>query len=148
MSITRPAKGREGSAAIEFGLIAPLLLVMLIGVVELGFAVHQAMQVQDAAEAGALYAGKYGWNQAGIANAVVTATGAQTITAQPAPALFCGCPGAGGITAIVCDATCPGGTAPGRYVRVSASIPHVAILVGLGVPIPATLTGRAVVRVQ
>ncbi len=148
MRIPRVSIGREGTAAIEFGLIAPLLLFILVGVVELGVAVRQAMQVQDAAEAGALYAGKYGWDQAAIAKAVVAATGATTLTAQPAPELFCGCPGPGGIAAIACTATCAGGTSAQHYVRVSASMPHSVLLVGLGLPVPATLTGRAVVRVQ
>ena len=141
-------RDRRGSAAIEFGIIAPVLMLLLVGMIELGFAVHQSMQVQDAAEAGALYAGKYGWDPAGISAAVVNATGADTITASPAPVLFCGCPSASGIAEIACDATCPAGGAAEKYVRVSASIPHSAILTSLGLPIPETLTGHAVVRVQ
>lgn len=140
--------GTSGSAAIEFGIIAPLLLLLLVGVVELGFGVHQAMQVQDAAEAGALYAGKHGWDQGGIAAAVVNATGAKDVTADPAPTLFCGCPSVSGIAEVTCSDTCPDGSGPGRYVRVSAAIPHTAILVGLLVPLPDTLRGQAVVRVQ
>jgi Flp pilus assembly pilin Flp len=138
----------NGSAAIEFGLIAPVLLILLIGLVELGFAVHQAMQVQAAAEAGAIYAGRYGWDQSGIASAVEHATGADNVTADPAPTLFCGCPDAGGVAAAACDVQCPDGNWPGRYARISASMPHVPILTGLGLPIPAVLTGHAVVRVQ
>jgi len=138
----------RGSAAIEFGLIAPVLLVMLMGLVEIGFAVNQAMQVQDAAEAGAVYAGRYGWNQAAIVDAVVHATGAMNVTADPAPTLFCGCPSLAGVAAVDCDAQCPDGSAPDHFVRISASIPHTPILTGLGLPIPDVLTGHAVVRVQ
>jgi Flp pilus assembly pilin Flp len=65
--------GVSGTAAIEFGLFAPLLLIMLVYAVELGSGVFEAMQVQNAAEAGALYAAKYGWNAAGISAAVITA---------------------------------------------------------------------------
>lgn len=140
--------GTAGTAAIEFAIIAPVLVLFLAGVVELGFGVHEAMQAQDAAEAGALYAGKYGWDAAGIAAAVVNATGADDITADPAPVLFCGCPSAGGIATVDCAATCPGGGAVEQYVRVSASIPHTAILIGLFAPLPETLTGHVVVRVQ
>lgn len=140
--------GKAGSAAIEFGIIAPLLLLLLVGVVELGFGVHQAMQVQDAAEAGALYAGKYGYDQAGIAAAVVNATGAENVTAEPAPALFCGCPSVTGIAEVDCSASCPDGNGAERYVRVSAAMPHTTILVGLLVPLPDTIRGQAVVRVQ
>lgn len=140
--------GTAGSAAIEFAIIAPVLLLLLVGVVELGFGVHQAMQVQDAAEAGALYAGRHGWDQAGIAGAVVSATGASDITADPAPVQFCGCPTSSGIAEVNCSATCSDGNSAETYVRVSAAIPHVPILFGLLVPLPAVLTGEAVVRIK
>lgn len=143
-----PLRDCRGVAALEFGIIAPVLLILLVGVIELGFAVHQAMQVQDAAEAGALYAGKYGWKPAEISAAVVNATGAGNITASPAPVLFCGCPSTNGIATVVCTATCPSGGPAAQYVRVSASQPHEAILTFLNLPIPDTLTGHATVRVQ
>jgi hypothetical protein len=149
MRIHRHAwRSQAGSAAVEFAIVAPFLIALLIGVVELGFAVRQSMQVQDAAEAGALYAGKHGWDPAGIAAAVVNATGATNITADPAPALFCACADSGGIAAHACDSACGDGDMPVHYARVSASMPHTAILTGLGLPIPAVLTGHAVVRVQ
>ncbi|HWA69608.1 MAG TPA: TadE/TadG family type IV pilus assembly protein [Rhizomicrobium sp.] len=138
----------SGSAAIEFGLIFPLLLVLLAGVVEVGFAMREAMQVQDAAEVGAGYAIKNGWNSAAISAAVVNATGATGVTAAPAPTQYCGCPGAAGVTAVLCTATCAAGVAPGVYVRVNASRPHVTILNNLGLPIPATITAHAIVRLQ
>lgn len=138
----------RGTAAIEFALIAPFLLIALIGVLELSFAIREAMIVQDAAEAGAVYAERYGWDQAAIASAVVQATDAKNLTADPAPFLFCGCPSDGGITAISCDSFCPDDSSPGEYARISASIPHTAILTSLGLPIPAVLTGHAVTRVQ
>jgi Flp pilus assembly protein TadG len=138
----------RGSAAIEFGIIAPVLLIMLAGLVEIGFAARESMLVQDAAEAGAGYAMKYGWNSAGISSAVVNATSATTITASPVPSQFCGCPSASGVATVLCTATCTGGTTPGTYVLVSASIAHTAILSNLGLPIPATLVGHATVRLQ
>jgi Flp pilus assembly protein TadG len=146
--LTAPFRSTKGSAAIEFGIIAPVLVILLVGVIELGFAVHQAMQVQDAAEAGALYAGKYGWDPAAISNAVVNATGAENITASPAPVQFCGCPDASGIATVACDQTCPSGDPVEVYARVSASRPHTAILTFLNLPIPDTLSGHATVRLQ
>ena len=144
----RAAGSSAGTAAIEFGIIAPVMLIMLIGLVELGFAVKEAMQVQDAAEAGALYAGKHGWNAPAIAAAVVNATGAVGLTATPAPVLFCGCPSEAGLAPVACTATCVGGGSPEHFARVSASMAHTPILTGLGLPIPAVLTGHAVVRVE
>lgn len=137
-----------GTAAIEFGIIAPVLLIMLAGLVEIGFAVRESMMVQEAAEAGASYAAQNGWDSAGITNAVESATGNTAITATPSPQTFCGCPGESGITTVLCTATCTGGHGPGHYVRVDASIPHATILSYLGLPIPATLSAHAVVRIE
>jgi Flp pilus assembly protein TadG len=148
MASQRSKHESEGSAAIEFGIIAPMLLILLMGIVELSNAVHLAMQVQDAAEAGALYAGKKGWNQAGISAAVVNATDATDITASPVPYEFCGCPSTSGITTVSCGTTCTGGGSAETYVKVSASRPYTPILTGLGLPIPSTLTAAAVVRLQ
>lgn len=144
----KAASESRGTAAIEFGIIAPVLVVVLFGLVELSFAVQQAMQVQDAAEAGAVYAGKHGWNAAGIVSAVVNATGAAGVTADPPPVQFCGCPSAGGIAAVACTDTCAGGGSPSHYARISASMPHTPILTGMGLPIPDVFTGHAVVRVE
>jgi Flp pilus assembly protein TadG len=137
-----------GTAAIEFGLVAPFLLILLAGTVEIGFSVWQAMQVQAAAEAGAGYAIKHGWNASAISTAVVNATAATNITASPAPFEFCGCPATSGVTTVVCTATCTGDSAPSVYVKVGASMPHSVILSDLGLPIPATLTASATVRLQ
>ena len=75
-------------AAIEFALLSPLLVLLLIGLVEVGFASYEAMQAQNAAEAGALYAARHGWDSAGIQAAVVNATGSSDVTATPAPQSF------------------------------------------------------------
>ena len=139
---------KRGSAAIEFALISPVFVILLIGVTELGFAGLGAMRVQDAAEAGALYAQVHGWNSAGIVSAVTNATGATGLTATPAPVNFCGCPGADGVTAITCTDTCADGSTPGQYITVSASMPRLSIMPGTITTLPDTLTAHSTVRIQ
>lgn len=142
-------RGRDGTAAIEFALACPFLLVLILGLVELGFGAYQEMQVEDAAEAGALYAAINGFNAAGISAAVVNAVGPDSgVTASPAPVEFCGCPAAAGITAVACSSTCSNGDAPGEYVQVYAALPHQTILSYPGLPLPATLTGQSIVRLN
>jgi len=141
-------RAEGGTVAIEFALIAPFLLTLLAGLVEIGFANYQEMQAQDAAEAGALYAATNGFNVQGISNAVVNATANTSITASPAPVSFCGCPSATGVSAVACASTCVSGDSPGQYVQVNASIAHDSIVPYLGLPIPATLTGQSTVRVD
>jgi Flp pilus assembly protein TadG len=137
-----------GTAAIEFALVAPFLLILLAGTIEIGFSIWQQMEVYAAAEAGAGYAIKNGWDASAISSAVVNATDETTITASPAPVEFCGCPATSGVTTVACTATCTGGYTPSVYAKVSASIPHPVILSNLGLPIPATLTATATVRLQ
>jgi Flp pilus assembly protein TadG len=155
MNIARPSertthsrKTECGVAAIEFALLAPLLLLMLVALVEIGLTCYQAMQVQSAAEAGALYAAKYGWDAAGIQAAVVNATAATGLTATPAPLTYCGCPQATGITTASCGSTCTGGSAPGQYVEVHASVTHLMILPYPGIPSPLVLQGTSIQRLN
>jgi len=142
---------RKGGAAIEFALVSPLLLTLLAGIVEIGMAGYQAMQVQSAVEAGALYAAQNGASDlAGVAQAVVNATGTAGITAVPAPTSFCGCPKAAGVLSQGSDCTtvCSDGKAPGQYVLVNASLPHQTLVPFLSLPLPATLTASTTIRVQ
>ena len=140
-------RDRRGTAAIEFGLAIPLLLVLVAGLTEVGLAGFEAMQVKNAAEAGALYASQHPTDLAGIQNAVLTASGTIGINATPAPTSFCGCPGASGITVGNCTSPCPGGSAQGSYVRVNASLTHAKILALPGFPDPLVLTGVSTLRV-
>jgi uncharacterized membrane protein len=140
-------RNRRGTAALEFGLMVPVLLALVTGATEIGMAAFESMQVQNAAEAGALYASQHQTDAAGIQNAVLTATGTAGITASPAPVGFCGCPGAGGVTAGDCTTLCPGGDAQGKYVRVSAAMTHSKILSLPGLPNPLVLTGVSTLRV-
>jgi Flp pilus assembly protein TadG len=142
---------RDGTAAIEFAIISPILMILLGGLVEIGIAAYQAMQVQAAVQAGVLYAAQNGVsNLSAIELAVTSATGTTGITATPIPLVFCGCPVAAGVVSqgSNCTTVCTGGAAPGQYVTVSAALPHQTIMSFLNLPIPATLTASSTVRIQ
>lgn len=141
-----PPGGEAGIAALEFGLMAPFLVLLLVAATELGSSIYQAMQTQNAAEAGAVYASKHGFNVAGISAAVASATTAAGIAATPAPSQFCGCPIASGITEMACASTCADGTAPGQYMRINAQLTRTPLISLSGLVIPGTLTGQAIVR--
>lgn len=130
-------------------MVGPLLLILLIGVVELGFAMYQAMQVYNAVEAGMVYASKNGWNQTAISNAVVNASNVSGMIASPAPSQFCGCPQSGGIAETVCAAPlplCADSNPAGRYIRINAALPRQKILPFLTVGLPDTLTAQSILR--
>jgi Flp pilus assembly protein TadG len=144
--LRRLVQTERGVAAIEFGLMAPFLVLLVVATVEMGTATYHGMKAQSAAEAGAIYASKYGLDTVGIGNAVVNATDLAGITATPAPSQFCGCPTAGGVTSISCSASCSDGSAPGQYVRISAQITREPLMTFPGLVPPITLTGESVVR--
>lgn len=52
-SLQRRASGERGAALVEFGIVAPMLLVLLFGVVEFGLLFGQKLDVSSGAREGA-----------------------------------------------------------------------------------------------
>lgn len=156
----RERQSESGTAAIEFGFFLPFLLLLLTGIVELGFSAYEAMQVNNAVDAGAIYTAA---NIANVFNATNTASATiagavlppqlNTLTATPAPTQFCGCPTATGITnagaptagSCASLASCPSGFTPGLYVQVNASLNHMVIFPTTW-GLPPKFTATAVIR--
>ncbi len=146
-------KVTTGAAAIEFALSLPLFLILLIGTVEIGSAVYQAMQVYNSVEAGALYAAKKSFHAAEIAAAVTiaTQTPAPQIAATPEPVKIYGCATANGVTFYAtAPAYCSDGSAPGEYARIDARRNRVQILESVFpdwvLPLPTVLNAKSVIR--
>lgn len=143
-----------GAAAVEFAIVLPLLVLLVLGLVDYGAGLWEAMMVGNAARAGAYWAAVNGWtnNSPGdIETAVTSATQLGSITATPAPKPVCYCydptntspsglgtPASGSVTPTTCAATtCTSPQTPACYVQVNATSsysPLVAItgLKGLG----------------
>ena len=139
-------EGIRGAAAIEFAIVASILIVMAIGVVDVGMGFYRKMQVQNAAQAGAYYAMRNGFAPSSIANAVTAATAFSGISASPAPRLYCGCPSNTDIATIDCSSKCPDGSIAARYVEVSAQGTYNTILIYPIFPESFTLTALSTVR--
>ena len=118
--LARMAGDSSGVAAIELALIAPVLTLMMVSVVDIGMGVYRKMQVEDAAQVGAQYAIRNGFDANAISNAVISSTNSSAISASPAPVKFCGCATGSGVTTVSCGGTCPGGALAGTYTTVSA----------------------------
>jgi Flp pilus assembly protein TadG len=159
--MTRPVRQRRGdpahcqtvsgTVAIEFALLSPLLMILLTGLIEIGMAAFQSMQVQAAAEAGALYAANHGTSDINkIIAAVASATSTPGITASPVPLAGCGCPTASGVVFQNCTTVCADTKAPGTYVTVIATITRTKLLTlpYITLPLPTQLVGRSVMRTQ
>jgi hypothetical protein len=138
-------RDERATAAIEFGLFGPLLIILLVGVFEIGFAMYGAMTVTNSTVAGLIYASKNGWDQAGISNAVESSS-ASKIQASPAPTQFCGCPSSSGVNTVSCNATCSSGDPPGEYIRIEATLDRTTLFSNTGLTLPDKLTAQAILR--
>jgi hypothetical protein len=145
MRMCPPRLDDAGVAAIEFAITAPMLLMIIAAIIEFGLAIRDTLSVQTAAAVGGQYTMQKGFDSPAISAAVLNATGAAGVRASPAPALFCGCPGATGIVNAVCNTICVDGIKARRYVVISASIDRTTV-VNVGFGLPAVLTRTSIVR--
>jgi len=139
-------RDRGGSAAVEFALLAPMLVLLAGGAIDLSRLVLQRMQLDAAAQAGADYARTHGWDAAGIQAAAAGATGLAGVSAA-APQLVTACV-SGAALAPVASGPCPAGGQPGRFVSVQAQKAFSGLMPGSGAMLPRTITAKAVVRIQ
>jgi Flp pilus assembly protein TadG len=142
---------QDGVAAVEFGLLAPMLLLIVAASIDLGLAYSAQTKVQQAAQAGAQYALRHGYDSTKIASAVTAAT-TLSVSASPAPTQQCGCLSGSTVTfsgTPPCLVTCGNGLTPGTYVTINAQasytplVPYATLLSS-----PTTLTSQALVRIQ
>jgi Flp pilus assembly protein TadG len=168
MSLSPRKHGRQsGQALVELAFILPVLLLLALGVIEIGRYAYISILVGNAAHAGAMYA-SLGASQAndptGIQNAALYdfagATSGNTNTnGQLASTLSvtsvqsCGCDTAGSITTAVCDKTAnpnAGTCATGHWVvavAVTATGTFDALFNYPGIPTPLTISRTSTVRV-
>jgi Flp pilus assembly protein TadG len=154
--------GKRGNAAVEFALIAPVLLGLLVPIADYGLYIYDQMQLQLAAQAGTEYAAKVGWVPDGIKNAIIQAAPslnltADNVTPQPfdaAHAMFCGCTDGNTIATQTCNdpntgqrATCAKnpGVLVGTYVSVGATYEYHTLFNYPGIPSSQTLSASTVV---
>lgn len=144
---TRAAGNTSGAAAIEFGIVVPMLALMVIAVADIGLGVYRKTQVENAAQVGAEWAIRNGFDANGISNAVTSATNA-SITAYPAPVQFCGCATGSSISQVACGTTCAGGAKAGTYATVSAQLNYNTTLNYNVVPNSYNFTAQSTARLQ
>jgi Flp pilus assembly protein TadG len=147
---------RKGNAAVEFALTMPLLVLLAFGAYDYGSAYVESVRLNGAARAGAqqsLYNSNT-WEDTNQAEqAALEEYAGHALTPEEVAAMsvsataetFCAC--TAGAT-VDCGDTCPDGSSPGQFVRVSMtrSVP-------LTIPYPwaddeVTVDGQAVVRVR
>ncbi|MDE2486059.1 MAG: pilus assembly protein [Alphaproteobacteria bacterium] len=143
--LSRLVRERRGASAVEFALIAPILFLLLAGLIDGSRLAIRTMQIRAAAQAGADYALRKGWDPTAIEEAVANAT-PLTAAASPAPAETTGCI-VGGAVVQSAGPNCPNGGPAGQFVTVWAQAPFSPLMAWPGVPLPSQLTARAEVRI-
>lgn len=132
---------RTGSVAVEFALIAPIMVAIFGIAVDLGRVMYDAMSVSAAARAAAEYARAMPDDAAGI-QAAALAGGGLSATAVVSVSSFCECPNR---AVVACTDTCLDGEVI-KFVAVSVSQNFQTIVPYPGLPDPIPLQGQAVLR--
>src|ERR1043166_7279402 len=83
--------GTAGVAAVEFALIGPMLVLLMVCMIDMGFGFYRKMQAQSAAQAGAQYPVAHGFKADTVTAAAMQATSYSGVSVSPAPSQFCGC---------------------------------------------------------
>jgi Flp pilus assembly protein TadG len=129
---------------VEFALIAPVAMLMLVGVTDYGMAVYDRMQLSSAVRAGIQYAMHHSANPTTIEQVVMSALTIDHAAVTVTAAQVCECPGG---AAAECDETCPDG--PRRtFIRIDVTQQHDALFDYPGISNPTTLQAQAFVRIQ
>jgi Flp pilus assembly protein TadG len=129
-SVLAFAADRRGTSAIEFAVMAPVLIVGLLIVTDVGLAVNDRMRLDQATRAGAEFAMNSVDDGDTIEDMVkASATGAygtdlNDVDSEDIPdveaEMYCECPDAPGVVA-ACSALCTGDVVPSAYWRIEAS---------------------------
>lgn len=158
--MTPPLKKRLrsqlGNAIVEFAVLAPVLILLTLGTVELGRYAYFAILVSNAAQAGASY-GSLNLDTArdstGMANAIAADASPNpiaTVTANPAPTYLYGCydtSTASLAAPFPATTPCTGTQTPVPYVKVSAKgtlkpLFHLPFIKKAGITVQTTVYRR------
>lgn len=148
----------SGQSLVELALLAPILVLLVIGVVEMGRYYYLSIVLGNSAEAGALY-GAQSLGQSADTTGIQTAAdndfqsngqpvGNLTVTSSTA----CGCDSGGSIISAVCNGTLTAGTcSTGHWVaavQVTATATFTALTKFPGIPKSLTVTRTVTMRVK
>jgi len=138
-----------GQSLVELALMFPIFILLLVGAAEFGRLAYAAIEVSNAARAGASYGSLSHSRAIDFANIeLVATTDAANLTGVTAVASnFCACSTGGTITCTSAT-SCP---SPARiivYVQVNTSASFDPLFHLPGLPTTFALTGQAVMRVE
>jgi hypothetical protein len=135
---------QRGSSLLETALVLPALLLMIAVAVDLGHACTQAVAVNSAAHAGAVYGLQHPADRAGMIAAAKLDAGTLT-TLTPTASFGCECPdGSSPVDKCSSEPTCPMNSV--LYTEVDTSFPYHTLLPYPGLPDNLVLRAKSRLR--
>ncbi len=125
-------EAERGAGLAEFALVLPILLMILFGIIEFGFALRRSQAIEAAAREGGRLASLQSTSAADVADRVGQALGLTTFDAPP-------------VISVDPSGGCAG--REGQSVTVTVSAPH-RISIPLVIDRDLTLTGQSVYRCE
>ncbi|TCS64019.1 TadE/TadG family type IV pilus assembly protein [Varunaivibrio sulfuroxidans] len=129
-----------GVSAIEFALIAPVLMILMLGMFDYAVLIFHKMELVGAVRSGAQYALIDSSATTAIAQTVINSTNLPANTLSVTVTNFCECPDG---SSLVCGGTCAAGNVH-YYTRVAGSYDYTPIFL----PGPITLSDTTTIRTQ
>jgi Flp pilus assembly protein TadG len=128
----RSKSGFRGQELVEFAVMLPFLLIILIGVIDLGRVFHASITIANASRAGARYASSFGFDDTGGSVVLNTADISQKAQNEAQNS---------GITLDTVSSYCPGGCTRGGPVVVTVTHNFEFLFnafIGSGIPLSHT----------
>ena len=140
----------RGQSLVELALIFPIFILLLVGAAEFGRLAYAAIEVSNAARAGASYGSLSHITASDFTNIeLVATTDAANMTGVTALATnFCACSTGGTITCSTALTSCPSPARIIEYVQVNTSASFDPLFHLPGLPTTFALTGQAIMRVE
>lgn len=134
-----------GSTAVEFAVLAPILIVLVAGLVDLGQSLYTSMLLRTAARAGAAYAMTNPADTEGARQVVFHSAGMDSTALEVTANRYCECPDGSSVS---CSGTCTDGGTISTFVEIKASQRVATVSSYAGLLAPVVLSGKAVFRVR
>ena len=149
-----PLWSESGQSLLEFAILLPMLLLLALGVIEMGRFAYIGILVGNAARAGVSWGAQSHTTAADTNNGIETAAdndfqnnGPSLGSLNVTHAVVCGCDNGGTITGVSCTAVCPVGSHLVDSLSVTTSGTFSAIFNYPGIPTSITITRTATQRI-
>jgi Flp pilus assembly protein TadG len=146
-----PLRSESGQTLLEFAILLPMLVLLALGVIEMGRFAYIGIMVGNAARSGVAWGSQNHITAADKNNGIETAARndfeSSFGTLGVTHSVVCGCDNGGTITGVSCTAVCPVGSHLVDSLSVTTSGTFSAIFKYPGIPTSITISRTATQRI-